>query len=327
MNYKNIISKVIIELKKAGSQSAEIDVSVILKYILEKDDVWILSHNNVLLTNSQYQKFRRLIRRRKRGEPIAYLTGHKEFNGLDFIVNKNVLIPRPETEALVENVLEFIKFRLKADRPLDEKVHKVYKVKNLERINKLSNHPITTIDIGTGSGCIIISLAKEILKKTIIHDSSFMIQFYASDISKKALIVAKNNAKLHSVNNQIKFYHSDLFSNPKMPKKYDVIISNLPYVPKINSKIKMQNAKLLNKNNILYEPQTAIFADDNGMKIIKKFLEQAKERINNQGLIIFEVDPRNAKDLFKYSKIIFPKASQELIKDYSQKNRVIKILT
>lgn len=291
MNIRNILTKSIIELDETGINTAGLDARVLLGYVLEKDSSNIFSHPEMPLTNAQYSKFRRLINRRKRGEPVAYLTGHKEFYGHNFFVNKNVLIPRPETELLVEQAIKFVK----------SKVHKVKSDLNI-------------IDVGTGSGCIIISLALK------ARSCKLKVNLFASDISKKALYVARKNAEFYQVDKNIRFFHSDLFSNKQMPKKYDIIIANLPYVP-----LKAISYKLENRN-LKYEPKDAIFAKDDGAEIIKRFLDQAKTQINKNGLILIEVDPRNARGLKKYAKNIFPKSKIELIKDLAKFDRVIRIL-
>ena len=298
MNLNIILRKSSDELEKAGIPTANLDARILLEDVLKKDVSIIFSHPEMPLTNSQYARFRRLINRRKAGEPIAYLTGHKEFFGYDFLVNKNTLIPRPETELIVEQAIEFIKL-------------KVHKVKS----------EIKIVDIGTGSGCIIISLILELCKLSTFN---FILKCCASDISRKALYVAHKNAKLHQVYKSIKFYNSDLFANKQMPKRYDIIIANLPYVANNISNLKSQISKF--KSGIYFEPQKAIFAKNNGTKIIKQFLDQAKDKINKNGLILIEVDPRNAKVLQKYTKDIFPKSKVELLKDLAKLDRVIRIL-
>ena len=297
MDINSILRKSSKELTKAGVATASLDARVLLEDVIKKDSSAIFSHPEMPLTNSQYSRYRSLIRRRKAGEPVAYLVGHKEFYGYDFYLNKNVLIPRPETELVVENALHFLEYR----------------IKNGELSNKSE---LNIIDIGTGSGCIIISLSKEI-PKLEIENWKLKIKLCASDVSRKALYVARKNAKLHQVNKDIKFYNSDLFSNKQMPKKYDIIIANLPYVP---TSYKPQ-AKSLS-----YEPKEAIFAGDNGTHIIKIFLDQAKDRINKDGLILIEVDHRNAKELYNWTKKIYPKAKIELLKDLAVLDRVIRIL-
>ncbi len=187
MDIHNILKKSSSELAQAGSPTPEIDTRVLLEFSLNKTREYLTAHSYEPLTNSKYTKFRRVVRRRKKGEPIAYITKNKEFYGYDFLINKNVLIPRPESELLVENAIKFIKL----------KVHKVKKGDGL-----------SIIDIGTGSGNIIISLALEAEK---LRSYGLMPIFHASDISQKALYVARKNAKKHKVNNIIRFFRSDLF--------------------------------------------------------------------------------------------------------------------
>lgn len=287
MNLKHIRTRAISELKKSGIKTSEIDIDIILQYVLDKNDVFIFSHPDFPLTNSAYQKFRRLIRKRKIGFPIAYLTGCKEFYGIDFLVNKNVLIPRPETEELVEMAIQFIKL----------KVH---------RVSKLS-----VIDIGTGCGNIIISVSKNIS----INLPSSDLQLIATDISEKALRVARQNAKLQGFHKNIKFYRSDLFHNKRLPKYYDLILANLPYVPE---------SKRNHVQEIDFEPQNAIFSPDNGGAIIKELIDQARNRLNNKGLILLEADPRNINEIKKYALKYF--SNVEIIKDLSGRDRFLKVL-
>jgi len=300
MNLDIILQKSSNELKKSGIPTASLDARVLLEDVLKKDANYFFTHPNLPLTNSEYARFRSLIRRRKAGEPIAYLTGHKEFYGYDFFINKNALIPRPETELIVDETINYLKSQIS-------------NLKNKERTS--------IIDIGTGSGCIIISLVLELDKLSTFN---FQLKCYASDISPRALYVARKNAKLHKVNKEIRFFQSDLFNNKIIPKKCDIIIANLPYVPKSMSNVKCNMSKV--RNGIYWEPKEAIFADDNGTKIVKRFLDQVKERINNGGLILIEVDPRNAKELKNYTQNIFPKSNIELIKDLAKLDRILRVL-
>jgi release factor glutamine methyltransferase len=169
MDIKDIISHYSTKLKKTSS-SPILDIELLLTKILKKPKEYLFEYPEKNLTNSQLKKFKKLFNKRAKGEPVAYLLSHKEFYNLDFKVNKNVLIPRPETEILVEEVLIYIK---------KNKTHLIF-------------------EIGVGSGAIIISLAKQI-KKT---------EFFATDISLKALNIAKQNAKFHKT--KIKFFKGDL---------------------------------------------------------------------------------------------------------------------
>lgn len=274
MNIKKLLSSSINELANSGIPTPDLDVRILLEAAIKRDNAFVFSHPDFLITNAQYSRFRRYIRRRKTGEPIAYILGYKEFFGLEFKVNKNALIPRPETEYLVEKGADFIKSRKECN----------------------------VLDMGTGSGCIIISLA-----------SLANASFYATDIFSKTLLIAKKNAKLNNVTN-VQFYLSDLFSNKRLPNKFDLIIANLPYVPRsaVNFSVR-------------FEPIDAIFANDNGTAIIKKFLIEAKDKINLNGMILIEADCRNAKKIFEFAKKTYPEAVAILEKDLAGLDRYISI--
>ncbi len=263
MNLNKILRSTISELSKAGIKTADIDARAILRAVVEKDDVYIITHSDDLLTNAQYQKFRRYIRRRKQGEPLAYIIGQKEFYSLDFMVNKNVLIPRPETESLVDQALSYLKI--------------------ISPKNQSTDQPIDIIDIGTGSGCIIISLIKNL--PTAIHQP---LTFFASDISLKALNTAKNNAKTHEVYDDIQFFKSDLFNNPRLPNKFDLIIANLPYLDESNFCNKDHSFNTIGLN---YEPKEALFAKEKGVESIKKLIISLPLKLNRNGLALIESDP------------------------------------
>jgi len=293
MDLPILYKKIFTDLEDAGIKSAEIDVLVLFEYVIKKSREYILAHPEYELSNKEILKLKKLIARRKKFEPLAYLVGKKEFFGVSFFVDKNVLIPRPETEILVEETLKILEARIMN--------YELWKGKKTLKI----------LDIGTGSGCIIISLAKAYSKKFSILNSKFSIHFSASDISEKALKIAKKNAKKHNAN--VKFIKSDLFKNIK--GKFDLIIANLPYVP-INGS---------DDREIKYEPQKAIFAADNGSAIIKRFLNQAKDHLYTRGLTLLEVDPRNAHELNKYASKLYK--SVEIKKDFSGKYRILRILT
>ncbi len=281
MDIKHLLLRSILELKKAGITTAELDAKVLAIASLNKDSVFIYSHSEYLPTNNEYAKFRGFIRRRKKLEPIAYILGHKEFYGNYFFVNKNTLIPRPETEFLVEEALAIIK----------------------DELNVNSNQNISIIDMGTGSGCIIISLILELIESNLLNTN---LSFHATDISEKSLYIARKNAKKFNVNKHIKFFYSDLFENRRLPKQFDIVIANLPYVP-----IKSKSKK---KESIDFEPQDAIFAQNNGMEIVLSLLNYVKSN-NNARYILLELDSRNAEDLDKIAKTLFPKASITLKMD------------
>lgn len=227
-----------------------IEIELLIANVLKKPKEYVFTNTDKLLTSAQKNKIDSMAKKRISGVPIAYLTGHKEFFGLDFKVTKDTLIPRPESEWLVEKALQI--------------------VKNKERAS--------IIDVGTGSGCLAISIA------TSLPPSSWKrgpggVRIQASDISSKALTVAKQNAKTHHAH--ITFIKSDLLT--KVLGNFDIIIANLPYVP-------ISDYKKL-KNNLKYEPKSAITDGTNDFKLIKQLLDQAPTRLKDDGVILLEVDP------------------------------------
>ncbi|MFA7253679.1 MAG: peptide chain release factor N(5)-glutamine methyltransferase [Patescibacteria group bacterium] len=331
MNLKKLYSQSVLKLKEV-SASPELDVQVLLSYATSKDKTFLLSHPEFEPSKSQINKFQKLLKKRQNNVPIVYLTGKKEFFGYEFLVTPDVLIPRPESEFLVEQAVEVLQKKL-----------------------KIVNCKLKILDLGTGSGCLIISLAKKLDE---LYELSNFINLYASDISAKALKMARKNAKkllfeargrelsnqagsrLCS-NNTIKFIHSDLFQNHQLHKKpaspsggFDLIIANLPYVPKLVSKceykvlsneLETHNTKYIIHNTVKFEPQNAIFADDNGSEIIKRFLAQARNHLAEDGTILIELDPRNAMEIEKFSHYHYPTAKIELKKDLAGLDRYLTI--
>ncbi len=241
------------KLSTSGIESSRLDSLILLEHVLEVPRESLLASPNFELANDAVAKLTNLIERRSKLEPIAYLTKHKEFYGLDFILNKNVLVPRPETEKMVEYILSSAK---PADR---------------------------VIDVGTGSGVIAIALKKN-------RDD---LEVSASEISRAALAVARNNASKHDV--FIGFIESDLFENIATHKKFDVVAANLPYVA-------------LDKISILpslkHEPALALFPDDSrGLSIYERFFRTVNNFVKDEGYIIIEHDPSQLEDILKLGKI------------------------
>ena len=173
-------------------------VNIILAYILGKNKEYLISHSEEILENSKFEQFISLINRHQRGEPISYITGKKEFFGLEFFVNKDVLIPRPETEHLVEKIIDLVNQEFK-------------------------NKQVKILDVGTGSGNIAVSLALNIKN----------YQITAADISEKALEVAQINIRNHFLTDKIKLIQSDLLGN--VTGQFDIIVANLPYIGKVEN--------------------------------------------------------------------------------------------
>ena len=254
--------------------SSALDAEVLLVFVLKKDKTWLFSHLNIDLSAKLINKYKKLISRRKKGEPVAYITNHKEFFGLDFYVDESVLIPRPETELLVDEALKFRKKKMKI------------------------------LDVGTGSGNIIISI---MVNSKQLTDN----RYYATDISSEALKIAQKNAKKHKVFSKIKFIHSDLFDN-LYKIKFDLIVANLPYLQKQDI-----------KGEITYEPKRALLGGEEGVAIIKRFLLGSKNYLAKNGKIIIEIDPRQAKTIKDMAKNIYPDKKVLLKQDLSKLDRMM----
>lgn len=223
-------------LKRASTSVNHLDAELILAHFLGVERSFLHAHPETELTEAQISELDQLCQRRAGGEPLAYITGVKDFYGREFKVTPDVLIPRPETEALIE-VAKSLK-------------------------------PARILDVGTGSGCIAITLAKE------LPDS----QVTAVDISEKALKIAQENAQKHLA--KIDFRQSDLLSGLK-EEKFDLIVANLPYVDK--------NWDWLGPE-LQFEPEIALYAEDNGLKQIKKLIKQGSEHLEQGGHLLLEAD-------------------------------------
>lgn len=250
-----------------------------IKFILEKNNLDSNSYDylyNYLKDNDLLNKLDEYTSRLLSGEPVQYIIGNVDFYGNNIIVNKNVLIPRFETELLVERTIKYIK-------------------------NKF-NKRIDILDIGTGSGAIAITLNKMV-------DSNVD----AIDISSEALEVAKENNRISGTN--VNLFISDVFDN--VNKKYDVIISNPPYISKDEEIMDIV------KNN---EPHTALYAGMNGLYFYDKILRECNNYLKDNFIIAFEIGYMQAEDIFCIANKYFDNIVVKVEKDYSDKDRFIFIM-
>jgi len=275
MNIENILSEGTSILQKSKVSNPRLDSQILLSCSINKDKKYIILNPKENLNSKQLKKFKDLIKRRKKGEPIAYLINYKEFWNDKFYVNKDVLIPRPDTELIIEQVL------------------KIY--------SKQSQ--LQVLDIGTGSGCILLSLLKE------------RSNFYGTgiDISKKSINISKFNAKRLRLNNRVKFIHSSI-DNFKIGK-YDLIVSNPPY-------IELLDLKYLDKDVINFEPKLALSGGFDGFSKISKVISKAKNLIKKNGKLILEIgfkQKNKVKEILKNEGFYINKS----IKDYGNNDRCI----
>ena len=236
-------------LRVAGVPEARREAGSLLAHLLGRDRSFILSHAEDAIAAEHAELFRRYLERRAEGEPLQYITGHQEFFGLDFEVNRNVLIPRPETELLIERALKL--FTAVNDAPF-------------------------ICDVGTGSGCVAITLVHELPLSRAV----------AIDISPAALTVAQRNAERHSVSDRLEFVVSDCFSalDVRDPRQsaFDLIVSNPPYV---------RNGAMagLQREVRDFEPHSALAAGEDGLAVIRRLLLDAGSYLKPAGFLLFEI--------------------------------------
>ena len=240
MNYGEFISQWVEKLDSVGIVDSRVDIELILSEILGVERFRFTAFSDEVIPDEKLSLLNRALKRREKREPVAYILGSREFYSLNFIVNKNVLIPRPETELLVDMA--------------------IYYAQSGARV----------VDIGTGSGAIAVSLKYNRRDLDIV----------ASDISDKAISVARKNSNKILGSREIKFVKGDLFESIK-GMKFDMIISNPPYVsPAVRSDLQTE---------LEFEPEFALYADDDGRAILKKIVVGALEFLNADGVVLLEM--------------------------------------
>ena len=275
MNIQEAINLAAILLKDSNVKTPYLDSELILSKVIKKDRKYMLLNYKKSLNKNDLIDFKKLIERRKKGEPVAYLTNYKEFWKYRYFVNKDVLIPRPDTEILVEETL------------------KIYDKKR----------KLKFLDIGTGSGCLLLSILRE------------RQNFFGTglDISKNALKVARFNAKLQHLDNRVRFYNSDI--DKFFIGKYDLILSNPPYIKKLD-------LKYLDRDVAFYEPILALNGGCDGFSEITKVIDKASHLIKKNGRLILEIGcyQRN-KAIKKLKNKQF--YINKIVKDYGKNDRCI----
>ncbi len=275
MNIEKAIKEASQSLIKEKIKSALLDSEVLMSKVLKKDRKFLIMNSEEEISDNNYKNFRKLIASRLKKKPIAYLTGVKSFWKYEFMINEKVLIPRPETELLIEQVLE--------------------NYKNKEKVNFL--------EIGTGSGCIILSILKE--KKSFLGKGI--------DVSKDSLKVCRVNANKLGLSSRLKLFKSDI--DNFLLGKYDLVVSNPPYV-------KILDFKNLDDDVVKYEPKKALDGGLDGLTAIRKVIKKSSELIKNNGKLILEIahDQKNEvkKILIRNNFYI-----NKIAKDFAKKDRCI----
>jgi len=261
------------------SLTPQLDAEVLLSFVLHKDRSWVLTHTKEVLTKKQVSDFGELVQRRVLLEPIAYITGKKEFYGREFIVNPSVLIPRPESELMIDLAKE--QYRNYQD--------------------------LVIADIGTGSGCLAISIKKVFPNAKVI----------GVDTSLAALEVAKLNGKALAVS-EVTFLQSnllELFLQQEI--QLDLIFANLPYLTEQDLK------DSITAKDLAFEPVSALIADDNGFALMKQCAQQALEALKPSGRIYFEMMPYQIETFTQWIKKQGLNYSIQIKKDLANLDRIV----
>ena len=262
-------------LAKNNIKSSKLDSEILLSKVLKKDRKFIILNLDRILNNIHYKKFKDLVSQRSGRKPIAYLIGKKDFWKYEFYISNGTLIPRPETEIIVEESLKIFKHKSK----------------------------LNVLEIGIGSGCILLSILKE--KK--------IFKGVGIDISKKCVELSKINALKLNINNRVKFFKSDV--DNFFIGKYDLIISNPPY-------IKKHNLKYLELDVAKYEPRLALDGGIDGISEIIKVVDKSSILVKKGGKLILEI---NFDQVYKVKKILNRKGFyiNKVLKDLGKNDRCI----
>jgi release factor glutamine methyltransferase len=277
---KDALTEATLRLSKAGCDTPSLDAELLLAHSLTKDRAWLYAYPQKSVDPDQLRTFLDLIRRREQREPVAYLIGHKEFFCLEFEVNRHVLIPRPETELLVETALQIFD----------------------------CNSKIDIVDVGTGSGCIAIALAKHLPRAKLL----------AIDVSNQALHLAQQNARRHHLADRITFLSGDVLE--PLAGSVDLIVSNPPYVSQLELAAGSTSPEVSR-----YEPRLALDGGDDGLDTIRQLLSQAKEKLNAGGVLLIEIGSTQGQAVRQLAKDYFPQAGIEIEMDLAGLDRLLVV--
>jgi release factor glutamine methyltransferase len=276
-------------LAAAGCETPHLDAEVLLAHILDRDRVWLYAYSEHTLSPAQLSVYQSLVSRRASREPVAYLIGHREFYGLDFVVTPDVLIPRPETELLVERAIQWA---------------------------RTSSYSGVIADVGTGSGAIAVSLALHLPRAYVV----------ATDTSPAVLSVACCNAARHGVANRVFLIQADLLRPLRRftPHKgvaplvgsLSLIVANPPYL----TQAEMAAAP---PEVARWEPRPALDGGPDGLAVIHRLLAMASDRLAAGGALLVEIGAHQAVDVLGLASRYFPQAALEIARDYAGRDRLL----
>lgn len=276
-------------LDAAGVDSPRLVAQVLMAHTLGAPRASIMAYSpQHLLQPDQLSAYRALVARCVAGEPMAYVVGHTEFYALDFAADRRALIPRPETELLVELALARIRL----------------KMSNVKR--QMSNIECQIVDVGTGCGCVAIALATQLPE----------VRFYATDISDEALTLARENAQRRDVGSRIQFLHGDLLA--PAPAQVEGVVANLPYVT-------TAEWQSLPRHIREHEPRIALDGGADGLDLFRRLFAQAPQHVEPDGWLLLEIGATQGQAVSALARQAFPQAGVSLHRDYAGLTRIAEI--
>lgn len=275
------------QLAAAGCDSPRLDAELLLAHTLGRDRTWLYRYPQAEVTEAELTTFLELIARRAQREPVAYLIGHKGFYGLDFVVTPDTLIPRPETELLVETALAGAAAVIGA---------------------QAESSVYSMVDVGTGSGCIAVTLAKMAPAAKVT----------AIDLSERALAVARLNAERHKVVDRIEFLQGDLLAPLQEP--VDLIASNPPYIDPAELAAPFTTPEV-NR----YEPRLALAGGEAGLAIVRRLVAQASRFLKPGGMLLVEIGATQGNVVKKLAQAEFPAALVAIKPDLAGWDRLLVV--
>jgi release factor glutamine methyltransferase len=259
------------------SDTPGLDSQVLLAHVLERPRAWVMAHPKAELNEAQSERLQGQLLRLEAGEPLPYVIAHWEFYGLDFQLNATVLIPRPETELLVDQARLWL---------------------------QANPHRNRAADVGTGSGCIAVSLAAH-------HPD---LQVTATDVSAAALQIARKNATRHGVAQRMRFVQADLLAALRGP--FDLVCANLPYIPSAE----LKKLKVFGR-----EPSLALDGGPDGLALIRRLLAQAGRKLAPSGLLLVEIEASQGGQALALAGQFFPAARSIVLADLAGRQRLLRV--
>jgi release factor glutamine methyltransferase len=291
---RELLEAAVVRLRTSGSESARLDAELLLAKAVGADRTALVAHGEAPVGDGPAAVFEADLRRREAGEPVAYIRGFKEFYGIALVVDRRVLIPRPETELLVELAEAEVAARL-VETPRGPGVH-----------------ALRVADVGTGSGAVAIGLAVALRRRRMLDD----VEIVATDFSADALAVAQLNAVGHGVADRVRFVEADLLT-PVVERPYDVLAANLPYIPTADVDRLPIAAS--------FEPRNALDGGPDGLDVVRALLTRLQDALAGGGTAMLEIGSDQADAVVAEVAAALPGWTSTVVPDLTGRPRVVRV--